>query len=315
VAAFDAAVRAVPGVEELRRVPTLRGRIVAIAGVPVEQATIDPDSQWAVRGDRAFTYSATMPEGTRLVAGDWWPADYAGPPLVSIDASLARGFGVGIGDTLTLSILGREIEATIDSLREIDWRSLRFDFAIIFSPGVLEGAPHTHIAAAQVRPEAEEAVERAGTDAFPNVSAIRVREALEAAARILDATSVAIRSTAGISIVSGVLVLAGAIAAGSRRRIYDSVVFKVLGATRRTMTVAFLAEYGTLGLLTGLIAAAVGTLTAWAVIVHLMRAEWFFLPEVVAVTVAASIAVTVAVGFAGTWRALGQKAAFYLRNE
>ena len=315
VAAFDAAVRAVPGVEELRRVATLRGRIVAIAGVPVEQAAIHPDSQWAVRGDRAFTYSADVPPEARIVAGDWWPPNYAGPPLVSLDASLARGFGVGIGDTLTLSILGREIEATIDSLREIDWRSLRFDFAIIFSPGVIEGAPHTHIAAARVRPEAEDAVERAGTDAFPNVSAIRVREALEAAARILDATSIAIRSTAGISIVSGVLVLAGAIAAGQRRRIYDSVVFKVLGATRRTMTLAFLAEYGTLGLLTGLIAAAVGTLTAWAVIVHLMNAEWIFLPQVVATTVAGSVVVTVVVGFAGTWRALGQKAAFHLRNQ
>jgi putative ABC transport system permease protein len=256
-----------------------------------------------------------MPEGTRLVAGQWWPADYAGPPLISLDASLARGFGVGIGDTLTLSILGREIEATVASTRDIDWRSLRFDFAIIFSPGVLEGAPQTHMAAVQVRPESEEAVERAGTDAFPNVSAVRVREALEAVARILDATSLAIRSTAGVSIVAGVLVLAGAIAAGRRRRLYDAVVFKVLGATRRTMTVAFLAEYGTLGLLTGLIVAAVGTLAAWAVIVHLMRAEWFFLPQVVAVTVVASVVVTVAVGFIGTWRALGQKAAFYLRNE
>ncbi len=315
VAAFDAAIRAVPGVEELRRVPTLRGRIVAIGGIPVERATVHPDSQWAVRGDRSFTYSAELPVGAGLVAGQWWPIDYAGPPLVSIDAAMARGFGVGVGDKLTLSILGRQIDATIGSLREIDWRSLRFDFAIIFSPGVLEGAPHTHIAAAQVRPEAEEAAERAGTDAFPNVSAIRVREALDAAARILEATSFAVRSTAGISIVSGVLVLAGAIAAGQRRRIYDSVVFKVLGATRRTMALAFLAEYGALGLLTGAIAAVVGTAIAWAVIVHLMKAEWFFLPSVVAVTVAASIVVTIAVGFAGTWRALGQKAAFYLRNE
>ena len=315
VAAFDAAVTGIDGVGEMRRVPTLRGRIVAIDGVPVEQADIASDVRWAVRGDRTLTYAATMPAEARMVAGSWWPADYSGPPLISLDANIAAGFGIGVGDTLTLNILGRDIVATVASLRDIDWRSLRFDFAIIFSPGTLEAAPHTHIAAVEATPQAEDAVERAGTDAFPNISAIRVREALEAAARILEATSAAVRSTAGISILSGILVLGGAVAAGRRRRIYDSVVFKVLGATRRTMWFAFLAEYGVLGLLTGLIAAAVGTLTAWAVIVFLMGAEWIFLPEVVATTVVICVFVTVVVGFAGTWRALGQKAAPYLRNQ
>ncbi len=180
VDAFDRAVTGVPAIRDLKRVPSLRGRIVAIAGVPVGEAAITSDSQWAVRGDRALTFTA---EGAEIVAGAWWPADYSGAPAISLDAALAHGFGIGLGDSLTFNILGREVEATIASLREIDWRSLRFDFAMIFAPGALEDAPHTHIAAVRAPRAAEDAVEKAVVDRFPNVTAIRVREALEAAAR------------------------------------------------------------------------------------------------------------------------------------
>lgn len=235
--------------------------------------------------------------------------------MISLDANLARGFGVGLGDTLTLNILGREFEARIASLREIDWRSLRFDFAIIFSPGTLEGAPHSHIAALQAPPEREDGIERAVADRFANVSVIRVREALKAAADILAAIGAAVRATSAVTILAGALVLAGAIAAARRRRIYDSVVLKVLGASRRTLLAAFALEYGILGLATGVIAAAVGGLTAWAIVVWLMHAQWTFFPGTVAWVVALAMGVTLIAGFAGSWRALGQKAAPYLRNE
>ena len=311
---FDRAVADVPATGDLKRVPSLRGRIVAIAGVPVGEAAIAPDSQWAVRGDRALTYAAEVPDGAEIVAGAWWPADYVGAPTISLDAALARGFGIGLGDSLTFNILGREVVATVASLREIDWRSLRFDFAVIFAPGALEGAPHTHIAAVRAPRSAEDALEKAVVERFPNITAIRVREALEAAARILAGIGVAVSATAGLGIAAGVLVLAGAIAAGHRRRVYDAVVFKVLGATRTNVLKAFVAEFGLLGLATGLVAAAVGTVTAWAVVVFLMRAPWVFLPGVVAATTAASVLLTMVAGFAGTWRALGQKAAPYLRN-
>ncbi len=313
--AFDAAVRGVPGTGDYRRMPTLRGRIVKIDGTPVDNAEIAPGVSWAVRGDRALTYSAAVPEEARIVAGRWWPADYNGKPLISFDAGVARGFGVGIGDSLTLNILGRDIEAEIANLREIDWRSLRFDFAIIFAPGTLEAAPHTHLAAVQARSDAEDAVERAATDAFPNVSAIRVRDALGAAARILDGIGWAVRGTSVLTLVAGALVLGGALAAGRRQRIYDSVVFKVLGATRAQILGVFLLEYGILGLATGLAAAAVGTLIAWAIVRHLMHMDWAFLPQVAAITVVSCLFATLAAGFAGTWLALGKKALPYLRNE
>ncbi|MFO1156811.1 MAG: ABC transporter permease [Rhodospirillales bacterium] len=119
-AGFDALVGAQPGVTGFRRVPALRGRIVAIKGVPVEDARVAPEAEWAIRGDRALTYAPTPPEDARITAGAWWPPDYAGPPLVSFDAGLARGFGVGIGDSLTLNVLGRDLVVQIVSLREIE---------------------------------------------------------------------------------------------------------------------------------------------------------------------------------------------------
>ena len=315
VATFDATVTGIEGAGNYRRVPSLRGRIIRIAGTAVEDAEIAPESRWAVRGDRALTYAVQPTEDSKIVAGEWWPADYSGPPIISLDAGLARGFGVGLGDKLAFNILGREIEAEIVSLREIDWRSLRFDFAVIFAPGSLEDAPHTHIAAVHGSPETEARIEKAVTDQFSNVSSIRVREALEAVSNILAGIGMAVRATASVTVLAGGLVLAGAVAAARRRRIYDSVVFKVLGATRARILKAFLLEYGLLGLCTGLIAALIGSITAWAVMIFLMESDFVFFPVSVGVTVMACLAATLAVGFAGTWRALGQKAAPYLRNE
>lgn len=314
-AAFDKAVNGVDGTGNYQRVPTLRGRIVKIAGTPVADRRIAPNAQWAVRGDRSLTYSAAKPETAIIVAGEWWDPAYAGPPAVSFDAGLAEGFGVGVGDTLTFNVLGREITATIQSLREIDWRSLRFDFAVIFAPGALEAAPHSHIAAIEASRGAEDAVEKAATDAFPNISAIRVRDALAAAANLLAGISAAVTGTAAITVAAGALVLSAAVAANRRRQERDSVIFKVLGATRRRLLGVFLLEYGALGLATSVVAAAVGTLAAWGIVRFLMDMQWVFLPTTVALTALACLAVTLAVGFAGTWRVLGQKSTPHLRNQ
>ena len=315
VAAFDRTVTGFNGAGDYKRVASLRGRIVKIAGVPVEEVDVVPGSAWAIRGDRALTYAAKPAEGTEIKAGKWWPENYQGPPQISLDANLARGFGVDLGDSLTLNILGREIEAKITSLRAIDWRSLRFDFAIIFAPGTLEAAPHSHIAALQAPRELEDPVEKAVTERFNNISVIRVREALQSAADILDGIGMAVRATASVTILGGALVLAGAIAAGRRRRVYDAVVFKTLGATRMRLLRAFLIEYGLLGLSTAVISGAIGTFTAWAVVVWLMDMQWKFIPQAVWLTLVVCLVVTLAVGFAGTWRALGQKAAPLLKNE
>ena len=316
VAAFDRTVTSVKGAGAYKRVPSLRGRIVQINGTPVEKAKVAAESQWAIRGDRALTYTANKEDVvSALTEGKWWNTSYNGPPLISLDAGLARGFNVGIGDSLTLNVLGREITAKIANLREIDWRSLKFDFAIIFAPGILEGAPHSHIAAIEATPEAEDAVERAATDTFEKISAIRVRDALQAAATILSGISTAIKGTAALTLIAGLLVLTGIIVSEHRRRVYEAVVFKVLGASYKRILFIYMLEFGILGLLIGVIAAGIGTLTAWAVIKFLMRSEWVFVPDIVAITVILCVITTTTVSLIGTWRALGQKATPHLRND
>ena len=315
VEAFDRAVTGVEGTSGYRRIPSLRGRITAIKGVPVGEAVIKPESEWAVRGDRALTFSALPPEGSDITEGQWWPEDYAGPPRISLDAGLASGFGITVGDTLTLNVLSRDITATVANLREIDWRSLRFDFAIIFAPGALDGAPFTHIAAINAPRSIEDAVERAATNGFPNISAIRVRETLETAARILDGVNWAVRGMAGLSILSGLIVLSGAIATGQRRRIYDSVVFKVLGASRRRIAVMFAVEFMLIGLATGVIATGIGLLVSWAVVEFLMHMDWVLLLREAVLPVVLTLLVTVLLGTLSTWKVLAGRPMPYLRNE
>jgi putative ABC transport system permease protein len=314
LAGFDALVRATPGAR-FDQVPMMRGRITRLNGVPVEDAAVLPDAQWALRSDRGLTYAASLPQGSRLAAGAWWPSDYQGPPLVSFDEALARGMGLKVGDTLTVNLLGREITATIANLRSIDWERLGINFAMVFAPGTLEHAPQTHLAAVYLPSAEEESLAHAVTERFPNISAIHVGEALAAVNRIIGVIGSAIRLTALVTVGAGALVLGGAVAAGHRRRVYDAVVLKVLGATRGVITRAFLIENGITGALAALVAGALGTVAAYFLVTRLMKLNWVFLPVPLLSTVTLAALLTAALGFAGTWRALGAKPASYLRDE
>ncbi|MGF1624553.1 MAG: ABC transporter permease [Alphaproteobacteria bacterium] len=314
VAAFEAAARSVDGVGEIAQTPMLRGRIVAINDVPADQMPIAPDSQWALQSERGLTYAAEPPDNASIVAGEWWPADYSGPPLISFSADLAHGFGIGLGDTLTVNVLGREMTGTIANLREIEWGTLQLNFTIIFAPGAMESAPHTVLATVQATPEAEQALERVVTDTLANVSAIRVRDALDTANQVLGSIGMAVTATAAITLLAGALVLAGAVAAGHRRRVYDAVVLKVLGATRGLISRAFLVEYGLLGAATATVAAVLGAAASFVVVTEVMQLDWVLQPAVIAMVLALSLIVTIGLGFIGAWRALGQKAAPLLRS-
>ena len=316
VADFEALVAATPGAGKVRRVPMLRGRITAIAGTPVGELQTPHEHGWVTRGDRGLTWSRRPPRrGSKIVAGEWWPADYDGPPLISFDAAAAKSYDIGVGDTVTFNILGRRIVARIANLRRIDWMSLGMNFVVIFSPGLLERMPQISIATVAIDPAGEDALEAAVVDRFPNVSAIRVREVLEQVNDILGSINTAMRAVAGIAIAAGVLVLAGAIAAGRRQRIYDAVILKTLGATRRDVLVAYLIEFALLGLLTAGIAAFAGAVASWFVTTEIMHIEWSLTPVAMFWTTAICVAVTLVFGIMGAWRALGQRAAPLLRTE
>jgi putative ABC transport system permease protein len=295
--------------------PMLRGRIVRLNGVPAEEAKIAADAKWAVDGDRGVTYASTPPADTRVVEGpDWWPADYRGPPLLSFDAELAEGMGLEIGDTLTLNILGRDIEATIFNLRDVDFRTGGINFLNIMSPGIIDQAPHTFLATVRADTADEEPMFAAISRAFPNITVVRVKETLAQVGELLGALARGVSVASLVTILAGVLVLAGAIAAGHRARLYDAVVLKVLGATRARLGAVYVIEYGLLGTLAGLAALGAGTVAAWSVAYFVLDIPFVFAARAVALTIIGGATGTLVLGLAGGFAALSAKPARRLRN-
>ncbi len=315
MAQFRGIVEGFPGVSEFRDVPSLRARVVSVNGTPVDQFHTTPDTAWALRGDRGLTYSAARPEGSRIVAGTWWARDYDGPPLVSFDAAIAAGWGVRIGDTIRVNVLGRNIDLKIANLRDVTWRTIGINFTLIASPGLLASAPHTHIATLKADPAIQADLLRAVTDALPNVSAIRVADVLGVVSTMLDQIAAALAATGSLTLVSGILVLAGAVAAGQRRRIRDAVILKTLGASRSQIRAAWLIEFGLIGAIAGVLSAAIGTAASWGVVHFVMGTSWVFLPGTLAMVILGCIALMLGFGYAGTASALRAKVAPMLRNE
>ena len=315
LADFTALVKAEPGFADLDSVPMLRGRIVRLKDIPVEKLPPPSEERWVLEGDRGLTWSAAPPRGSKLVEGSWWPADYRGAPLISLDSDVAHAFGLELGDHLSVNLLGREITGTIANLRVVDWSTLAINFVMVFSPGILESAPQTHIATVRVAADRELDLERRVTDRFPNISAIRVKEALASVGRIVDGLSAAVGAMAGIALIAGIAVLSGAVLADRRRRIYDAVVLKVLGATRGNLLAGLALEYGLLGLATAVIALILGSIAAYGFVRWVMEGDFVLLPGVALATAATGAGLAILIGLLGTWRALSQKAAPLLRND
>ena len=316
--AFDGFLHKEAPKAKIDRVPMMRGRIVSLRGVPVGEIKADEQVSWVLDGDRGLTYADKVPEGSTLVAGEWWPVGYKGNPLVSFDERIAEGLGLKLGDTVTVNVLGRNLTATIASLRRVEWRSLGINFVMLFSPNTFAGAPHTHLATVTF-PDGSGAAEelkilRDAATAFPMVTSVRVKEALDAVNDVVSQLVTAIRGASSVALAASLLVLAGALAAGHRARLYDAVVLKTLGATRARLLTAYALEYGALGLSAAVFGLAAGTLAGWLIVTRVMNMD--FALSLSGAVAAAALAVVVAVGLGllGTWRILSQKPAPYLRE-
>lgn len=308
--------RLAPG-STLDAAPMLRGRITKLNGVDVAKMEVPPGAAWVLRGDRGVTYASTQPENSTLAEGEWWPADHAAEPLVSFSTEEARELGLKLGDTLTVNVLGRDVTVRIANFRTVEWESLSINFVMVFSPNTFAGAPHAWLATLSIpgaTPETEGAVLNGITNAFPAVTTVRVKEALDAVNGLIAQLALAIRAAAAVALVASVLVLSGALAAGNRNRIHDAVVLKTLGATRATLIAAFTTEYLILGLATAVFAIGAGALAAWFVVKTIMELPFHFDWTVALLTLAVSLVLTVGFGLLGTWRVLGRKAGPVLRE-
>jgi putative ABC transport system permease protein len=298
-------------------VPMLRGRIVSARGVRAEDLKPSTDSEWVLQSDRGLTYTGEIPKGSKVVEGQWWGADYSGPPLVSMDRKIADGLGLKVGDEIVVNVLGRDIPATIGNLRTIDWQSLGINFVLVFSPNAFKGAPHTHIATlTETHPDSagDARIIKAVADAFPMVTSVRVREALETIGTVVTNLVLAIRGASAVTLISAILVLGGALAAGHRHRVYDAVILKTLGATRARLLGAYALEYLMIGFATAVFGVIAGSVAAWLIVTRLMTLSFVWQAGSAAGVVAAALVVTVGLGLAGTLLALNQKPATVLRN-
>lgn len=298
-------------------VPMLRGRIVAARGVRAEDLKPSVDATWVLQSDRGLTYARDVPRGSKVVEGTWWDADHSGPPLVSLEKKIADGLGVKVGDDITVNVLGRDITARISNLRNVDWQSLGINFVLVYSPNAFTGAPHTDIATL-TEPNSSVASDatliKAVATAFPMVTSVRVREALESVGAVITNLVLAIRGASAVALISAILVLGGALAAGHRHRVYDAVILKTLGATRGRLIGAYALEYLMIGFATAVFGVAAGSVAAWQIVTRLMTLSFVWQAGSAAIVVLAALAVTVGLGLAGTLLALNQKPATVLRN-
>lgn len=311
---FEALVRRHAPEAKLNIVPSMRGTITAFGRTRVSDLEELPEGAWFLRGDRGLTYSETLPEGSDLVAGSWWPRDYQGPPLVSLDQEAAEIMNIGIGDTLTISLLGREFEARIASLRQVNWETLGFNYIMVFSPNTLRSAPHNLTSTIVMNPAHDGPVSRALLAAFPSISVIEIGEVIGRVRTLLDQMALAIALAGSVTILAGIAVLIGAIAASRQARSYDSIILKTLGATRAQILALQGIEYALLTALLAALSLALGSLAAWYVVVEIFEFGWAPNWRAVFATLAAGTVLTLGIGLIGSIPIISVKPAAALRR-
>ena len=313
-AGFDKTIGSFHSQSAYQRTPMIRGRITSLNGVPSADAKISSDAKWVVNGDRGITYSATPPPGTIVTKGDWWPDNYSGPTLISLDQDIATGTGLKIGDSMTLNVLGREITGRIANLRKVDFTTGGQNFVLVLSPGLIDKAPHSFMATVRVDGGDENAMYNRITDQYPNISTVRVKDAVAQVDTLLQQLATGIGAASLVTILAGLLVLAGTIAAGARTRLYDATVLKVVGATRTQIALVYIAEYGFLGVATGVIALGAGSLAAAIAARQILGISFVFDGSAALMTVAGGGAAALLFGLIGAMAALRARPASRLRN-
>lgn len=281
-----------PAVSRIDSAPMLRGIITRINGRPAREVA---GGHWVLNGDRGVTYSGELPARTHLTAGEWWGPEYDGPPLISFAAEEAAEMGLKLGDTMTINILGRDITGTIASFREVDFSTAGIGFVLAMNPTALEGAPHSFISTVYADEEAEAQILRDLASAHPNITAIRVRDAIDRVSDVLAGIAAATSWGAAATLVTGFLVLIGAASAGVGARTYEAAVLKTLGAARSRILGSFALRSGILGSAAGLVAIAAGIAGGWAVCTFVMETEYTVIwPSALIIVVGGAIATLIA---------------------
>jgi putative ABC transport system permease protein len=275
----------------------LRGVLTAINDRPAAEVAGD---HWVLEGDRGVSYADAVPKRTTITDGTWWGEGYAGEPQISFAAEEAVEMGLSLGDEITVNILGRDMTATLTSFREVDFSNAGMGFIMIMNAAALEAAPHTFIATVYAEGPAEAAILRDITTMFPNVTAIRVKDAVEQVSDLLAGLASATAWGAAATLLTGFLVLIGAAAADQGARRYEAAILKTLGASRAKILQGLALRAALLGAAAGAVALAAGTAGAWAVSHYVMGTDFAvaWVPALIIVAGGAAISLLAGLAFA-----------------
>ncbi|KAE9628296.1 ABC transporter permease [Parasedimentitalea maritima] len=310
--AFAERINGDPEVSKMESAPMLRGVVTQINGQPAREVAGD---HWVVRGDRGISYAGPKPEETKLTAGEWWPEDYSGPPQISFAAEEAEELGLTLGDTLTMNIMGRDITATITSLRDVDFSNAGMGFVLVLNEQALAAAPHSFIATVYAEEQAEAVILRDLGRDMPNVTGIRVRDAIERVSEVLRQIASATAYGAAATLLTGFLVLLGTAAAGEPARRYEAALLKTLGASRARILSSFALRSVILGAGAGVVALSAGIAGAWAVNTYVFEISYQVIwPNALAI-VSGGVLATLLAGLVFAWQPLAARPAGQLRSR
>ena len=265
------------GEDSLNAQPMLRGRVTAINNIKVENLKINKDVNWVLKRDRAFSWSNKTPKNVKIISGEWWPNDYTGPLLLSIGDKVAKGLNVKIGDKIQFNILGRNFEAEIFNTREIIWQNMDINFIFILSKNKIQNAPHSWIATTtNTNKEMNNALIEKIVSNFSNISSVSVEETYVAIKSILNLLITIVNSIAFITLLSGVIVLAGILNVSKKDKLYEVAIFKILGARPKKIIFLWLQEFLIIGLMASLISILIGMSVSFILVTYIFQIDYYF---------------------------------------
>jgi putative ABC transport system permease protein len=312
-----------------RIIPTLRARVVGVRG-----REMDLDSYEQVRGrglarEYTVTYRSQLEANEELIDGEWWgDAPIApGQAEVSIeerfndrdnDGNFRVGSRLNVGDEMQFDVLGRIITARVTSVRRVDWQDFRAGgFMFVFRPGTFEGAPHTYISALQGPrdPDIRARMQAELVSQFPNVSVIDLREILQTVQAIVNNVTLAVTVVGALVLLSGGLILVGAVSMTKFRRVYEAAILKTLGASSRLIAAMLVLEYGVLGAIAGTVGALGAIVLSWAVARFALDMPWDATPGITIGGILITSVLVAIIGVVASFDVLRHKPLATLRAE
>jgi len=292
-----ASIFADAGIEPPEFVPLVRARMTAINGEPArEYRTPTRDGSWFVSREANLTYSARLSSSNEVLAGEWWPEDYTGPPLASIEEDVAMETGLGLGDRLTYEVAGQEVEMTIASIRKVNWDSFQPNFFLVLSPGALDGVPTTYIASLHIDQD-KKSVLVPLVRTHPSISVIDIDAILQQVRGIIEKATLAVQAVFIFTLAAGIAVLFAAVQSTIDERRFESAMLRALGARKATVFAGVMAEFAALGIAAGVLAAAGASVIAAVLATRLFDLPYEFNPLLWLTGLAAGIAVVCTSGF------------------